>query len=512
MEQNGRASSGRPTVVPLLAPAYLPVMKPIVRKILIVLAIILVVLAALTWWITRGRPAEHSVQALSGKDPVLVEQDRETFPSVALPRPLGWQPNAAPSPAPGLVVTRFAEGLDHPRTMLTLPNGDVLVALTNSPPRPDGGGLTGLFMNLFMKRVGAAVPSANQIVLLRDADGDGKAEQRHVLRSAGMSSPSGMAWGDGKLYVANHDAVLAFDYAPGATALAGAPKKLMDLPPAGNHWMRNLLLSPDGKSLYVAVGSASNIGENGMDAEQGRAAIWEIDLTSGRRRQFAAGLRNPNGMAWNPSTGELWTVVNERDMLGPDLVPDYLTNVPVGAQYGWPYVYWKDIIDRRVEAGMPEFLTEYSRKPEYALGAHVAPLGLLFTSGGQRLGPAFGNGAVIARHGSWNRKPPAGYDVVFVRFDATGNPQGLPIPLLTGFLAPGGDAYGRPTWLAWDKAGALLVSDDTAGIIWRVIAPNAAPSVAPKPVVTASMPAPRDLVDPNAQFKAQFRPDEEARR
>ena len=200
------------------------------------------------------------------------------------------------------------------------------------------------------------MPSPNRIVLLRDGDGDGKAEQRFVLRASGLASPSGMAWGDGKLYVANHDAVLAFDFAPGATALAGEPKKLMDLPAAGNHWMRNLLLSPDGKKLYVAVGSASNIAENGMAAEEGRAAIWEIDLASGAVRQFAGGLRNPNGMAWNPSTGELWTVVNERDMLGPDLVPDYLTNVPVGAQYGWPWVYWKDVIDWRVKDPIPSFL------------------------------------------------------------------------------------------------------------------------------------------------------------
>jgi YD repeat-containing protein len=484
-------------------------MKPWLRKLLIVLTVVVLVVGGLTLWVVHGRPAKHSVEELSGKDPVLVKPNAELFPSTSLPKPLGWKAGAAPVPAPGLVVTRFAEGLEHPRTLLTLPNGDVLVAETNAPPgKPAGGPLTRFFMKLFMSKVGAAVPSPNKIVLLRDADGDGRAEQRFTLRSAGLASPSGMAWGQGKLYVANHNAVLAFDFVPGATALTGTPKKLMDLPAGGNHWMRNLLLSPDGKQLYVAVGSSSNISENGIAAEQGRAAIWEIDLATGRARQYANGLRNPNGMAWNPSTGELWTVVNERDMLGPDLVPDYLTNVPVGAQYGWPWVYWKDNFDERVDTMAPQFMVEYTRRPEYALGAHTAALGLLFVTGGQRLGAGFENGAVIARHGSWNRKPPAGYDVVFVRFDANGNPRGLPQKLLTGFLDKSGDAHGRPTWLAWDKAGALLVSDDTGGIVWRVIAPNAAPAAAIKPVVTDHMPPQRALNgDPSAKYTGSFGPE-----
>jgi glucose/arabinose dehydrogenase len=480
------------------------------RKPLIWLGVILLVLALFGAWVLRGNPSKLDSAATSGRTPLLVEPDSEMFPSVGLAKTIGWPAGAAPTPASGLTVSRFAEGLSHPRTMLTLPNGDVLVAETNSPPRTgSGGGITNFFMKLFMSRVGAGEASPNRIVLLRDADGNGTAEQHFVLRTAGMASPSGMAWADGKLYVANHNAVLSFDFALGATALSGKPKKLMDLPAAGNHWMRNLVLSADGKKLYAAVGSASNIGDQGMAIEAGRAAIWELDLASGKRRQFAAGMRNPNGMAWNPSSGELWATVQERDLLGPDLVPDYLTNVPVGAQYGWPWVYWKDKMDWRVKDPMPAFFIEYARKPEYALGAHTGALGLLFSTGGNVLGAPFANGAFVARHGSWNRKPLSGYDVVFVPFDANGNPLGLPQPVLTGFLAgKGNQTHGRPVWLAWDKAGALLVSDDTAGMIWRVQAPGAAPSAPPKPVVTASMPPQRELKgDPSAQFEAGFKDD-----
>jgi YD repeat-containing protein len=471
------------------------------RKLLIALGVILIAIVIIGAWLWHGNPSKRSINATTGKQPTLVEAESERFPSMGLAKTIGWKTGEAPQAATGLSVVRFAEGLDHPRTMLTLPNGDVLVTETNSPPR-EGGGITGLVMGAMMQRVGAGEVSPNRIVLLRDADGDGKAEQRFVFREKGLSSPSGLAWSNGTFYVANHDAVLAFAFTPGGTTLTGEPRKIMDLPGGGNHWMRNLLLSPDGSKLYVAVGSSSNIGENGMAEEQGRAAIWEVRIDGKGRRQFAAGLRNPNGLGWNPSTGELWTVVNERDMLGPDLVPDYLTNVPVGAQYGWPWVYWKDVIDWRVQDPMPDYLTEYTRKPEYALGAHTAPLGLVFSAGGNLMGDTFANGAFIARHGSWNRKPLVGYDVVFVAFDANGNPQGMPRPVLSGFLT-GGDTHGRPVWLGWDKAGALLVSDDTGGIIWRVIAPGAKPSVAPKPVVTASMPPQRDLKgDPNARMEA----------
>jgi glucose/arabinose dehydrogenase len=473
------------------------------KKIAIGVLVLAVVLAGLAWWIVRGSPAEYSLDDVTGTDPKIAAPNAETIPTVNVARPIGWAEGQAPTAAEGLAVNRFAEGLEHPRVIYAMPGGDILVAESNAPERVLGGGnaFTNWVAGILFSRAGAAVPSPNRIVLLRDADGDGVAEARHVLRSD-LASPSGLAWRDGKLFVANHNAVLRFDYTEGATTLEGEPTKLMDLPPAGNHWMRNLLLSEDGTKLYVAVGSASNIGEGGMDAEKGRAAIHEIDLATGRTRQFAAGLRNPNGLAWNPWSGELWTTVNERDQLGSDLVPDYLTNVPAGANYGWPWVYWNEEIDTRVEAPMPEFFTQYTRTPEFALGPHVAALGLTFTREGARMGEAFGQGAFVARHGSWNRQPPAGYDVVFVRFDERGNPLGKPVPVLKSFLAGEGETHGRPTWLAWDKTGALLVSDDTGNIIWRVVAPDAEPAAAPQRVQSERMPPQIELRgDPRRAFE-----------
>ncbi|MFM2301322.1 MAG: hypothetical protein RLZZ84_1058 [Pseudomonadota bacterium] len=484
------------------------------RKLLVALAVILVIVGGFAVWIWRGTPAQHTEDELSGRDPVFAEAKPEEIPSIAIAKPIGWQPNEAPQAAQGLQVSRFAEGLDHPRVMHVLPNGDVLVAEADAPKGNLGGGLTAKIGAFLMKSAGAQGGSPDALVLLRDTDGDGKADQRHVLRQGnGLVSPSGLAWNDDTLYVANHDMVLAFTYKLGETELKGDPRKVMDLPGGGNHWMRNLLLSRDGHKLYVAVGSASNIAERGMEIEKGRAAIWEKDLyKDGYPRQYAQGLRNPNGMAWNPSTGELWTVVNERDQLGPDLVPDYLTNVPVGAHYGWPWIYWKKYDDDRVVAMPPEYFDDFVRKPEYAVGAHVAPLGLAFVTGGERLGPGYANGAFIARHGSWNRKPLSGYDVVFVKFDANGNPQGKPLPVLTGFLAGHGKTHGRPTWVAMAKDGALLVSDDTAGIVWRVIAPGAQPAAVIKPVVTAHMPPQRELKgDPASRFTAGFKKDASVR-
>lgn len=483
------------------------------RKSLIALGATALIGGGVYVYIAHGNPSDLPIEQMEGRHPKLVDPQPETFPSVSLMETVGWAAGEAPKAAQGLTVTRFAEGLKHPRTMLTLPNGDILVAETGAPPGNDPGGVTGFFQRIFLGFVGADEPSANRIALLRDSKGTGAADQRFVLKD-GLSSPSGLAYANGKLYIANHDAVLAFDFQPGQTSLTAQPKKLLDLQPAGNHWMRNLLVSPDGKKLYVAVGSASNIGERGPEAEQGRALIYEIDLASGSRRQYAAGMRNTNGMGWNPSTGELWAVVNERDQLGPDLVPDYLTNVPVGAHYGWPWFYWGKNEDLRVydktpQYQVPEFLIDYVRKPEYALGPHAAPLGLAFANGGGRLGGSYANGAFIARHGSWNRKPAVGYDVVFVRFDEHGNPQGLPQPVLTGFLTGKGDTHGRPTWVGFAGDGALLVSDDTAGIIWRVIAPGAAPAPAPKAVETTHMPPQRDLTsDPELQYRIKFKQDQ----
>ncbi|MEO6152448.1 MAG: sorbosone dehydrogenase family protein [Croceibacterium sp.] len=475
------------------------------KKIAIGLLVVVLVLVGIGWWIVRGSPAELPFAQVTGTDPKLADQDPQTIPTVDVAKPVGWGATGAPTAAPGLSVTRFAAGLEHPRIMYPMPNGDILVSESNAPARVVAGGnaITNWIAGLLFSRAGASVPSPNKLVLLRDADGDGVAEARFTLRSD-LASPGGIAWRDGKLYVANHNALLRFDYAEGATALTGAPVKLMDLPGAGNHWMRNVLLSDDGTKLYVSVGSSSNIADTGMAAEANRAAIHEFDLKTGTSRMFAQGLRNPNGLAWNPWSGELWTTVNERDQLGSDLVPDYMTNVPVGANYGWPWVYWKRFIDDRVKAPMPNFLTEYTRRPEYALGPHVAALGLAFTQQGSRMGDAFGQGAFVARHGSWNRKPPSGYDVVFVHFDARGNPVGKPVTVLQSFLAAKhGETRGRPTWVAWDKTGALLVSDDTANIIWRVSAPGAAPAAAPKLNSGTHLPPQSELKgDPGNAFPA----------
>lgn len=467
----------------------------ILKKILIGLLVVVLVLVAAGWWVIRGVPAEYPLEDVTGTDPKLAEPDPQMIPTVGIARPIGWEEGDAPLAAEGLVVNRFAEGLEHPRVVYVLPNDDVLVSEANAPERIVAGGnwLTNMVAGWLFSAAGAAIPSPEKIVLLRDADGDGVAETQAVLRDD-LSSPSGMAYANGKLYVANHDTLVAFDYELGATEISGEPTKLLDLPPAGNHWMRNIALSPDNTKIYIAIGSASNIGEGGMEIEQGRAAIREYDIASGSSRIYAAGLRNPNGLDWNPWSGELWTTVNERDQLGSDLVPDYLTNVPVGAQYGWPWIYWGGEFDDRVTAPMPQFMNDYTRKPEFALGPHVASLGLAFTGEGGRMGSDLGRGAFIARHGSWNRKPPSGYDVVFVNFDARGNPQGKPVPVLTGFLAEDGKTTkGRPTWVAWDKTGALLVSDDTGNIIWRVIAPGAEPNPAPQKAKSESLKPLREL-------------------
>jgi glucose/arabinose dehydrogenase len=482
----------------------------IFRKIAIALLVILVLAGGGFWFLSRGDTADLSVDEVAGTEPVLQEGDPQSFPTVEIAEPVGWKADEAPVPAEGLEVKRFAEGLDHPRILYALPNGDVLVTLTRAPKTEDKG--DGGIMNaiqdwvasILFEKAGSAGESPNQIVLLRDEDGNGSAEKQIVLLEDGLDSPSGMSWRDGTLYVANHNAVLAFPYELGSDKVTGTPRKLMDLPAGGNHWMRNMEISPDGKSLFIAVGSASNIGERGMEAEQGRAMIWEYDLQTNRPRQYAVGLRNPNGLDFSPWTGELWTTVNERDMLGSDLVPDYLTNVPVGAQYGWPWIYYKNNFDRRVEAPMPKFLQEYTRNPEFAMGPHVAALGLVFSKEGSMMGSKFASGAFVARQGSWNRKPPSGYDVVYVDFDKLGNPVGKPEPVLTGFLKDDGTTRGRPTWVEWAKDGALLVSDDTAGIIWRVRNPSASPAPAIARLRSTPLPPRRELRDPRATFEEDY--------
>jgi glucose/arabinose dehydrogenase len=460
------------------------------RKILVGLLVVVIVAAIAVFIVTRPDKADLTLAELSGPHPTLEDPNPEKIPTIVTADPIGWKAGEAPSAARGLAVTRFAQGLTHPRAIVTLPNGDVLVAETNSQPRPVKG-ITGLVMNMLMKTVGAGTPSPDRVQLLRDEDGDGKADRKFLLRDD-LKSPMGMALRETKegswLLIANTDAVFSFPYKLGDTSLPGTPEKLMDLPGGGNHWARNLLLSPDGSKLYIAVGSSSNIAENGIEKETGRAAIHEYDFATKSHRLFAQGLRNPNGMDWNPASGELWTVVNERDQLGSDLVPDYLTSVPFGAHYGWPWVYWQDNLDARVKAPQPEYVLSYIRKPEYALGSHVAPLGMVFARGGNLMGPGLSNGAFVARHGSWNRSPLSGYDVVFVPFDARGNVSTVkPVPVLSGFLAgPKGPAHGRPTWLAFAKDGALLVSDDVGGVIWRVVSPGARPSAAIAPTKSTS--------------------------
>jgi glucose/arabinose dehydrogenase len=459
------------------------------RKILLTLLVVLILLAGLGYWLTRGHTAELPVQEVTGGDPTLAEPQAESIPTVQIAEPVGWGESEVPVAAAGLEVKRFAEGLDHPRVLHRLPNGDVLVTLTRAPKLDsEAGGIMDKVKDWIagwlMSEAGAGGKSPDQLLLLRDADGDGTAEVRQVLRDD-LASPSGIAWQDGTLYVANHNALLAFDYALGTAKVTGTPRKLMDLAPGTGHWMRNIEINPDGTKLYVAVGSHSNVGEAGMEIEQGRAMIWEFDLAGGTARPYGAGMRNPNGLDFNPSSGELWTTVNERDMLGSDLVPDYLSNVPVGVQYGWPWLYWGDNLDGRVDAPRPPFIVEYTRRPEFALGPHVAALGLVFSAEGHLLGERFGRGAFIARHGSWNRKPPSGYDVIYVAFDERGNPLGKPVPVLTGFLQDDGTTRGRPTWVEWGGDGSLLVSDDTAGIIWRVVATGAKPA----PAIARNKPA-----------------------
>ena len=417
-------------------------------------------------------PARLEVAQGTGPNPVIPAPDRALVPTIKVARAVGWAPGAQPIAAPGLKVTAFAAGLDHPRWLLALPNGDVLVAETNGPPRPrDARGIKGFFFKLFQKRAGAAAPTANRITLLRDTTGNGTADVRSVFLS-GLNSPFGMAVSGDTLYVADTDAVLAFPYVAGQTAITAPPRKIVDLPagPINHHWTKNLIANADGTTLFVTVGSNSNVGENGLAAEAGRAAIWQVDTRTGAHREYGTGLRNPNGLGFEPVSGVLWTAVNERDELGGDLVPDYMTSVRDGAFYGWPFSYFGQHLDTRIKPvdRRPDLVAR-AMVPDYALGPHTASLGLVFNRG-PALGPAFAKGVFIGQHGSWNRTPPSGYKVIFVPF-AAGQPSGPARDVLTGFLDRDGRAQGRPVGVVIDRTGSLLVADDVGNVIWRVRAP-----------------------------------------
>ncbi len=420
---------------------------------------------------SANRSPEISPVATVGPNPTLPQPEGgKLIPTVRVAEAIGWPSGRTPLAADGLAVGAFASGLSHPRWLYVLPNGDVLVAETNAPKRPkDEEGVKAKVMKKMRGKAGAGDPSANRITLLRDADGDGVAEMRSVLVE-NLYSPFGMALVGADFYVANSDGIVKFPYRTGDTRIAAAPVPVTDLPGGerNHHWTKNIIADRDGTRLYATVGSNSNVAEHGMYEEEGRAAIWEVDLKTGTKRVYATGLRNPNGMAWEPSSGALWTVANERDELGNDLVPDYLTSVKQGAFYGWPYSYFGQHVDVRVDPPRPDLVAR-AVAPDYALGAHVAALGLVYAGDSAHALPRnLTNGMFVGEHGSWNRDPPSGYKVVFVPF-ANGRPSGVPLDVLTGFVNDVGQAMGRPVGVAIDGKGALIVADDVGNVIWRVV-------------------------------------------
>ena len=438
-------------------------MRAWVWPIVVILVVAVIALAAC------AETARLSVEEGTGPDPELPPPNKSLFPTVNVAEATGWPPEKMPVTAAGTHVTAFADQLDHPRWLYVLPNGDVLVAETNAPARPDDGkGIRAKIARSIMKKAGAGVPSANRITLLRDADRDGFAETTTVFADK-LNSPFGMALVGNDFFVANTDAIVKYRYESGATAVAGEGTRLAELPGGdlNHHWTKSLIANQDGSKLYVGVGSNSNVAENGMEQEVDRAAILEFDIRTGERTLFASGLRNPVGLAWEPVTGALWTTVNERDEIGSDLVPDYMTSVRRGGFYGWPYSYYGRHVDERVEPPRPD-LVETAIVPDYALGPHTASLGLA-ASQGTSLPAQFQQGMFVGQHGSWNRDPPSGYKVIFVPFK-NGKPAGRPIDVLTGFLGPDDTAYGRPVGVALDKQGALLVADDVGNVVWRVTA------------------------------------------
>jgi glucose/arabinose dehydrogenase len=402
-----------------------------------------------------------------GPHPTLPPPKPSLIPTIKIAEAEHWPEGATPKPLKGLSVNAFAGNLDHPRWLHVLPNGDVLVAETNAPAKHDDGfSFRKWIMGIVMRRAGAGVPTPNRIILLRDTDHDGVADVRTTFLD-NLNSPFGMTLSNGKLYVANTDAIVAFPYSNGVTRISAAPEKIIDLPagPINHHWTKDVIASPDGKTLYVTVGSNSNVGENGIEAETNRAAVLKVDLASRKMRVFATGLRNPNGLSWNPDDGKLWVAVNERDEIGNDLVPDYITSVKDGGFYGWPYSYYGQNIDVRVKPQRPDLVSR-AIKPDYAVGSHTASLGLTFYTG-SLLGPEYRHGAFVGQHGSWNRDPRSGYKVIFVPF-RNGKPNGAPKDILTGFISPEDKAQGRPVGVAVDKSGALLVADDVGNVVWRV--------------------------------------------
>ncbi|MHA6787356.1 MULTISPECIES: sorbosone dehydrogenase family protein [Pseudomonas] len=427
----------------------------------------LLIVALAAGLVACGESSTLQVSDGTGPAPKLPEPNKTLVPTVNIAEAIGWPEGAKPTPAQGLQVGAFAEGLDHPRWLYVLPNGDVLVAETNAPPKPDDAkGIRGWVMKKVMGRAGAGVPSPNRITLLRDANHDGIAETRTVFLE-NLNSPFGMTLVGNDLYVADTDRLIRFPYKDGDTQIKAQPTKVVDLPGGtlNHHWTKNVIASRDGSKLYVTTGSNSNVAENGMEAEEGRAAIWEVDRASGNHRIFASGLRNPNGLAWEPRSGALWTAVNERDEIGSDLVPDYITSVKDGAFYGWPYSYYGQHVDTRVEPQNPTLVAK-AIAPDYAVGPHTASLGLSFAEGSTLPAP-FTEGAFVGQHGSWNRKPHSGYKVIFVPFNG-GKPVGQPVDVLTGFLNADEKAQGRPVGVVIDKQGGLLVADDVGNKIWRV--------------------------------------------
>lgn len=416
-----------------------------------------------------GETSSLQVSDGTGPSPKLPEPNKTLIPTVNIAPAIGWPQGKKPVAAAGTQVVAFAENLEHPRWLYVLPNGDVLVAETNAPSKSDdSNGVRGWIMGKVMGRAGAGVPSPNRITLLRDKDHDGVAETRTVFLE-NLNSPFGMTLVGKDLYVADTDRLLRFHYENGETAIKSQPIKVVDLPGGtrNHHWTKNVIASKDGSKLYVTVGSNSNVGENGMDQEEGRAAIWEVDRATGNHRIFASGIRNPNGLAWEPQSGALWTAVNERDEIGSDLVPDYITSVKDGGFYGWPYSYYGQHVDVRVEPQNPDLVAK-AIAPDYAVGPHTASLGLTFAEGSKLPAPLT-QGAFIGQHGSWNRKPHSGYKVIFVPFSA-GKPSGQPLDVLTGFLNDEGKAMGRPVGVVIDQQGGLLVADDVGNKVWRVSA------------------------------------------